>query len=231
MMRHFAWTVVLLVLTACGGSSRLPSDRPVPAASRPDSFEVTFRTSRGTVVAMIHRAWSPLAADRVFDLVERKVWDDLRIYRVVPNFVVQFGLTGDSAVNAAWRTRGLEDEPVRELNRRGRIAFARAGPETRSVQVFINLRDNPRLDTLEARGVVGYPPFGEVTRGMEVVDSLHGGYGNAPAQRQDSIGAQGNRYLDREFPLLDRILEARVTRVWRRERRGRRTGGKKGRRT
>lgn len=205
---------LVAMLAACGRpSAPAPSPWPESDPIAPDSFTVRFETSRGPFEVLVHREWSPLAADRVYALARRKVWDDIRIFRVVPNFVVQFGLTGDSTVNRVWRDRGLPDEPVREANRRGRVSFARAGPGTRSLQVFINLRDNtPRLDTLPAGGIVGYPPFGEVVTGMVSVDSLYGGYGNAPSQRQDSIAVQGNAYLDRVYPLLDRIHRARIVR-------------------
>lgn len=210
-----ALVLALLVLaSACRGApSRLPSPEPSPVA--PDSFIVEFETSKGRFEVLARRDWSPLGVDRLHDLVRRRVYDDIRIFRVVAGFVAQFGLTGDSAVNRAWRGKGIADEPVRAENTRGRVSYARGGPETRSMQLFINLGNNsPRLDTLPAGGVVGYPPIGEVVRGMETVDSFHAGYGNAPSQRQDSIAALGNAWLDRAFPALDRIVRARVVREW-----------------
>jgi peptidyl-prolyl cis-trans isomerase A (cyclophilin A) len=209
-----AATIALSLAACCGAPSRLPSPEPSPVA--PDSFLVEFETSRGRFEVLARRDWSPLGVDRFHDLVRRRVYDDIRVFRVVAGFVAQFGLTGDSAVNRAWRGKGLADEPVRAENTRGRVSYARGGPETRSLQLFINLGNNsPRLDTLPAGGVVGYPPIGEVVRGMETVDSFHAGYGNAPSQRQDSIAALGNAWLDRVFPELDRIVRARVVREWR----------------
>ncbi len=205
-----------LWLAGCAGTpSRMPPAPGAAPAAAPDSFLVAFQTSQGPFEVMVHRSWAPLAADRFYDLVRRRHYDDVRVFRVVTGYVVQFGLTGDTAVNRAWRTQGLPDEPVRSTNARGRVAFARAGPATRSVQIFINLADNtPRLDTLTVSGIVGYPPFGEVVRGMEAVDRFHPGYGNAPSQQQDSIVAGGNAWLDQRYPALDRILSARIVRAW-----------------
>ncbi len=207
---------LMLWLAGCAGTpSRMPPTPGTAPAAAPDSFLVAFQTSQGPFEVMVHRNWAPLAADRVYDLVRRRHYDDVRVFRVVTGYVVQFGLTGDTAVNRAWRTQGLPDEPVRSTNARGRVAFARAGPATRSVQIFINLADNtPRLDTLTVSGIVGYPPFGEVVRGMEAVDRFHPGYGNAPSQQQDSIVAGGNAWLDQRYPALDRILSARIVRAW-----------------
>ena len=204
-----------LAATACRGTpSLLPeTDGGTPPVA-PDSFLVAFETTKGPFTVKAHRAWSPAGVDRFYDLMRRRLYDDTRVYRVVSGFVVQFGLTGHPAANTAWQALGIPDEPVLHQNRRGRVSYARGGPRTRSLQIFINLADNLRLDTLNAGGVAGYPPFGEVVDGMSTVDSLNAEYGNTPAQRQDSIRTQGNAYLDRVFPNLDRILMARITREW-----------------
>ena len=199
---------------ACARRSPIPrgGDRPLTA---PDSFRVAFETSRGSFDVVAHRAWAPAGVDRFYDLVRRRYYDDVRFFRVVPGFVAQFGLSGDPRATEAWRGRPIPDEPVRQTNRRGRIAFARGGPNTRTAQLFINLRDNARLDTLNG---YGFPPIGEVVSGMDVVDSLYAGYGEqAPRGTgpvQDSIRAQGNEYLVRAFPRLDFIRRARVAREW-----------------
>ncbi len=159
-----------------------------PAA--PDSFDVSFETSQGPFVLRAHRDWSPAGVDRLHDLIRRRAYDDLRVYRMMPGFVAQFGLGASPEASAAWQRLGIPDEPVARENGRGRVSFARGGPRTRSLQIFINLGHNsPRLDTLTAAGVVGYPPIGEVIMGMESVDRFSGEYGAAPAQRQDSIRA------------------------------------------
>lgn len=199
---------------ACARRSPMPrpGDRALVA---PDSFRVMFETSRGRFDAVAHRVWAPLGVDRFYDLVRRQYYDDTRVFRVVSNFVAQFGLSGDPRVTAAWRARSIPDDPVRQSNRRGRIAFARGGPNTRTVQLYVNLRDNARLDTV---GGFGFPPIAEVVSGMDVVDSLYSGYGEGPPRGggppQDSIRAQGNEYLHRAFPRLDFIRRARVVREW-----------------
>jgi len=164
---------------------------------------------------MVRRDWAPLAADRFHYLVRQGFYDDVRIFRVVPNFVAQFGLSGDTAVAAAWRELRFPDEPVRHSNVRGTLSFARGGENTRGTQVYINLRDNARLDTLNG---FGFPPFAEVIDGMEVVDSLYSGYGvrGGRGPDQDEIAREGNAYLDREFPLLDAIRRAHVVQRWER---------------
>lgn len=191
-----------------------PAPAPVPATA-PDSFLVRFVTSRGLFEVMAHRDWSPQGVDRFFDLVSRGYYDDTRFFRVIPNFVVQFGISPIPAQNAAWAARPIPDEPVRHSNTRGTIAFARDGPSTRTVQLFINLRDNPRLDKLSG---FGFPPIAEVTSGMAVVDSLYGGYGDGPPRghgpSQDSIATEGNGYLERHFPRLDYIVRVSIEREW-----------------
>jgi len=185
------------------GSARL--DDPAP-----DSFVVRFETSEGEVDVMVHRDWAPRGADRMYALVRHGYYDGARFFRAVPNFVVQFGLAADPAATAAVRERRIPDDSVRRSNVRGTLSFAAAGPNTRTAQLFINLRDNQRLDRL------GFAVAGQVVRGMDVVDSLHTGYGEgAPRGRgptQERITREGEAYLAKEFPLLDQIRRARVVR-------------------
>jgi cyclophilin family peptidyl-prolyl cis-trans isomerase len=191
-----------------GGGTRLPL-----AFASPDSFLVAFETTRGRFDVMAHSQWAPVGTDRFYELVHRRFYDDVVIYRVIKGFVAQFGINGDPAVSAAWRARRLADDPVRQGNKRGRLAFARGGAGTRTTQLYINYADNARLDTLNG---FGFPAFAEVVSGMEVVDSLYNEYAARPASRQDSISRQGNAWLLREFPKLDRIKTARIVREWRR---------------
>jgi len=202
-----------VLLAACSHRSPLlaPTPRELSRAA-PDSFLVELVTSRGTVLVGLHREWSPLAVDRVHFLVRRRYYDGARFFRMVPGFVVQWGISGDPAVNAAWKGRLLPDEPVRQSNTRGRLAFARGGPNTRGTQLYVNLADNARLDTTSS---FGFPPFGEVLRGLPVLDSLFAGYscrrgsqGTCPSQ--DSIQARGSAFLARTYPKLDYIVKARI---------------------
>jgi peptidyl-prolyl cis-trans isomerase A (cyclophilin A) len=183
-------------------------------ATTPDSFLVAFETTRGRFDVMAHTSWAPVGADRFYDLVRRSFYDSTTVFRVVKGFVAQFGISGNPKVSAAWRNRRLGDDRARENNTRGRVSYASGGPGTRTTQLFINYADNVRLDTL---GGIGYPPFGEVVRGMEVVDSLYAEYGGAPSARQDSISRLGNEYLRRNYPKLDMIRTARVIQEWRRQ--------------
>jgi cyclophilin family peptidyl-prolyl cis-trans isomerase len=203
-------------VSACAQLTLLPpgfsNDPPVPG---PDSFVVVFQTTKGPVSLLARRYWSPLGVDRFYDLVRRGFYDGVTFYRVVDGFVAQFGHTDSAVVNAAWRTHGLPDERVVASNTRGRVSFARSGPTTRTYQLYFNLVDNPRLDTLNANGVVGYPPIAEVIEGMENVLRFESRWGGQPSANQDSIAALGRSYLDRVYPGLDRITTARITRRWR----------------
>jgi peptidyl-prolyl cis-trans isomerase A (cyclophilin A) len=172
------------------------------AQQAPDSFRVTFETTRGPFAVQIVRAWAPKGADRFYTLVNERFFDDSRFFRVVPGFVVQFGLNADPGRNRPWDGKRLPDDSVTQTNARGTIVFATQGPNTRTHQLFINLVDNAQLDGM------GFAPIGRVVDGMSVVDSLYGGYGESPDQVL--IERDGNSYLDRYFPKLDRIKTAKV---------------------
>ncbi len=208
--------VALVMATAAVSSCARPAvvssgpPAPAPPLVAPDSFVVAFETSAGRFDVIARRALAPIGVDRFYALVSEGFFDGARFFRVVPGYVVQFGIPADSAVGAAWRDRSIGDDSVRMSNVRGTIAFASGGPETRTTQLFINLADNPKLDTL---GTIGFPPIGEVIGGgMLVVDSLYDGYDKSASRglgpQQDSIRLQGEPYLAREFPLLDHIVRA-----------------------
>lgn len=185
-------------------------------APAPDSFTVQFATSAGDFTLMARRVWAPRGVDRLYYLVTHNYYDQTRFFRVIKGYVAQFGLSGDPQVAASWNERKIDDDPVQASNRRGRVSFASAGPKTRTTQLFINLVDNPRLDTL---GRVGFAPIAEVTDGMDVVDRLYAGYGEGPPRGtgpdQDRIEALGTPYLQREYPKLDYVLSTSVLREWR----------------
>jgi cyclophilin family peptidyl-prolyl cis-trans isomerase len=175
----------------------------------PDSFRVRVETSRGVFVLAITRALAPRGVDRFQQLVRAGFFDDSRFSRVVPGFIAQFGIPGRPETLATWPAPSFPDDSVRASNVRGAIAFAMTGPDTRTHQLFISLVDNSRLDAQ------GFAPIGRVIEGMDVVDALYGGYGETSgggmrAGRQQRVFAEGNRYLDSDFPLLDRLLRARV---------------------
>ncbi|HEX8725780.1 MAG TPA: peptidylprolyl isomerase [Gemmatimonadaceae bacterium] len=201
-MKKLLAVAAVAVLAACGTKGKEASTTAAVPATAPDSFQVEFQTSRGPFTVQVTRALSPHGADRFYQLVSSGYFTDVRFFRVVPGFVAQFGMNGDPKVNAKWAKDTIPDEPVKESNLRGTLVFAKAGPNSRSNQFFINLVDNTRLDAM------GFPPFGRVVSGMSVVDSLYSGYGEEPDQTM--IGAQGNQYLERAFPKLDYIKSAAV---------------------
>lgn len=175
----------------------------------PDAFRVRFETTAGDFVIDVPRAWSPHGADRLYDLVRHGFYDDTRVSRVVPHFIAQFGLNGSPRVIAAWKHATIPDDSVRTSNVRGTVAFAMTGPNTRTTQVYVNLVDNTRLDAQ------GFSPVGRVVEGMDVVDSLYSGYGERAgggvrAGKQGPIEAEGNAWLDRNFPRLDAIIRATI---------------------
>ncbi len=169
----------------------------------PDTYKAKFDTSAGTFVIEVHRDWAPRGADRVYNLVKAGFFDGVRFFRVVPNFMVQFGLNGNPAIQSAWTTASIPDDPVKESNKRSYITFATAGPNTRTTQVFINFRDNSGLDKQ------GFAPFGQVVDGMDVVDKLYSGYGDI-ADKQGEIRTGGNAYLNKTYPKLDYIKTATI---------------------
>jgi cyclophilin family peptidyl-prolyl cis-trans isomerase len=175
----------------------------------PDAYRVTLSTSAGDVVIQVHREWAPLGADRFYNLAKGGFYDDTRIYRVLPDFMAQFGLSGDPYVNRAWKTEYLVDDPLVESNTRGRVAFAKGGLHTRTTEVFISTKDNSSLDDN------GFTPIGEVVEGMDVVDAFFSDYGDGPPRGegpyQAMAAARGNPYFDEEFPELTRIVSVAVT--------------------
>jgi len=179
------------------------------AQPAPDSFDVEMITSAGVVDFRFYRDWSPLGVDRAFYLFKNNFYEGARFYRVIEGFVAQFGGSGDADVDSIWRTMSINDEPVRQTNKRGTISFARAGRRSRSFTFYVNLVDNARLDSLDAGGVVGYPPVGRIVSGMAVIDSLNSEYGAAP-MRTD-LTAQT---LAQEFARLDSISATTITRMW-----------------
>jgi len=174
----------------------------------PATFRVRFDTSEGEVVVEVHREWAPLGADRFYNLVRAGYYEDVRVYRVVPGFVAEFGVNGSGTVTRIWHRFALLDDEVRESNTVGRLSFAASGPNSRTVQVFINLRDNASLDER------GFAPFGEVVEGLAVVQRFYSDYGDGPPRGDGPYQAQaviqGNEYLDAEFPELSVIRSATV---------------------
>ncbi len=175
----------------------------------PEEFRVRFETSKGNIELDIHRDWAPRGADRLYNLVRIGYFQDIAFFRVIDGFMVQFGIHGDPSVNSIWRSARIPDDPVQRSNKRGTVSFATAGPNTRTVQMFINYADrNSFLDSQ------GFSPIGEVASGMDVVDSLYNGYGEGAPQgngpNQGRVQSEGNSYLKSSFPNLDYIHSAEI---------------------
>jgi len=174
----------------------------------PATYKVKFTTTKGDFTVTVTRAWAPLGADRFYNLVKHHFYDNATFFRVLnnPPFMAQFGVSAYPAVSAAWEKAEIKDDPVTQQNVRGFVSFATSGPNTRTTQVFINYGDNKRLDAM------GFAPFGQVTDGMSVVDSLYGEYGEGAPEGagpdQEQINKQGRPYLDKGWPKLDTIKTA-----------------------
>jgi peptidyl-prolyl cis-trans isomerase A (cyclophilin A) len=203
--------IALATLCACIGAGVAAAAPPqllhpeTLKAKAPATYRVSFKTTKGTFVVTVHRAWSPRGADRFYNLARAHFFDGVTFFRVVKNFVVQFGISGDPKVAAAWQQATIADDPVKVSNTLGTITFADAGPSTRTTQVFVNYGNNSSLDT------TGFSPFGRVTSGMSVLNKLYGGYGDQPTNAQQQITTQGNAFLKKQFPKLDHIVTARIS--------------------
>jgi peptidyl-prolyl cis-trans isomerase A (cyclophilin A) len=194
--------LALAVVTPALGQSAALSNPAALREQAPATYKARFDTTKGAFVVEVHRDWAPNGADRFYNLVKNGFFDDCRFFRVVPDFMVQFGINGDPAVQSAWRSANLKDDPVKQSNKRGYITFATAGPNTRTTQVFINFKDNGGLDRQ------GFAPFGEVVSGMDIVDKITSQYGEKP--NQGSIQMEGNTYLNKDFPKLDYVKTATI---------------------
>ncbi len=201
--------------TAVLGSAIQPAhaDDKDPKTPKPDSvpekFQVKIETSKGDIVIEVTRAWSPNGAARFYDAVKAGFYDDCRFFRVIPGFMVQWGINGDPKVQSKWREAEIKDDVVpakeRASNTRGLITFAKSGrPHSRTTQLFINFGNNARLDA------DGFTPFGQVIEGMDVVDKLNAKYEGAPSDQQPRIQREGNAFLDKAYPGLDFIKKATI---------------------
>jgi peptidyl-prolyl cis-trans isomerase A (cyclophilin A) len=186
----------------------LQPNSPAMNQPPPARFKVPFETTECGFVIDVDTALAPMGARRFYNLVRNGYYDGVRFFRVVPGFVVQFGISGDPAIAAAWRAARIPDDAPRASNQRGSVTFATNGPSTRTVQLFINLVDNSRLDA------TGFAPFGRVSGGMDVVERFYSEFGEGPPRGrgpdQSRLQAEGEAYLQREFAPLDRVVRARI---------------------
>jgi peptidyl-prolyl cis-trans isomerase A (cyclophilin A) len=207
-----ALTMVSQAVLAGGatqGRTSMSSDSALMTPSKlteqaPANYDVKFVTTKGDFTVHVVRSLAPLGADRFYNLVKHGFYDDCTVFRVVPGFVIQFGISGTPKISSVWQNANIKDDVVNGSNKKGTITFAMAGPNTRTTQVFISLGNNAALDSQ------GFAPFGQVTQGMSVVESLYGGYADQPTGRQGEISTQGNAYLKQNFPKLDSIISATI---------------------
>ena len=196
-MRRFVTAALVVGACAMTAYAGQATDEKAPA-----TFKVKFDSSAGPFVVEVHRVWAPNAADHFYTLVKNGFYDEARFFRVVPNFMVQFGINADPAVQAKFKNT-IQDDPVKEGNKRGYVTFAQtSAPNSRSTQIFVNFKDNAFLDSQR------FAPFGRVTSGMEAVEKINAEYGEKP--NQGSIQSQGNTYLKASFPKLDYVKKATI---------------------
>jgi peptidyl-prolyl cis-trans isomerase A (cyclophilin A) len=198
----------LLILTGmlilgCQGKTFNPS---WTAEKAPAEFTIRFETTKGDFDVRVYAAWSPQAADRLYQLAKHNYFDYAIFYRVTEDYVAQFG-SSNRVLTSQWMSYPVPDEPVLQPNKRGTVTFARAGKDNRGSDLFINLADNTKLDTTEQLGVRGYPPLGEVIRGMDIVDKLYDVYGDDLMQETDRMYSDRNGFMQM-YPGLDYIKEA-----------------------
>ena len=208
--RFFGVAAIVLgtTLAVAGQADKAKLSNPAALTEvAPATFKANFNTSQGLFVVTVHKDWAPKGADRFFNLVKSGYFDDIRFFRVIPNFMAQFGIHGTPSVSAAWTSARITDDPVKQSNKRGFVTFATAGPNTRTTQLFVNFGDNVGLDKQ------GFAPFGEVTTGMDVVDKLFSGYGEI-YQRKDfelpRFMSEGNAYMNKAFPKMDYVKTATI---------------------
>jgi len=207
MMRKGIAIILLVLLSNCASKKFKEKwlEKEAPA-----TFKARFETTQGNFDIEAVREWSPAGVDRLYQLIITNYYEDVSIFRVVPNFVAQFGIHKDTLINKSWAERGIVDEPVLKKNEVMTIAFARGGVASRSNQIFINLKDNLRLDQLSYSGVTGFPVVAKVSNGQENVLKFYNGYGETLGRKQGAIAKYGNEFLKAEYPKVDYIKKAYI---------------------
>tara|TARA_R110001632_G_scaffold42605_1_gene107859 strand:- start:948 stop:1574 length:627 start_codon:yes stop_codon:yes gene_type:complete len=206
-MKKIVALLVIILIASC--SPKLFKEKWTEQQA-PETFKARFETTQGNFDIISKREWSPNGVDRLYQLIKNEFYTDMAIFRVVPNYVAQFGIHDNSIVNKGWNGIGVEDEEVLISNTKGTMAFARSTKKTRTTQIFVNLKDNKRLDKLEYSGVKGFPVVAKVTSGMENVLKFYDKHGDKLGMQQDSIQIQGNKFLRKNYPKIDYIIKAYI---------------------
>jgi peptidyl-prolyl cis-trans isomerase A (cyclophilin A) len=171
-------------------------------AKAPPVFLVKLNTTKGPIVIRVTKNWAPVGADRFYNLVRSGFYNNNIVFRSTNQFA-QFGIPAKPELSRVWMERTMFDDRAIQSNKRGMVSFAAGeAKNSRSVQVFISKVDNTYLDSY------GFAPFGEVIEGLENLDMLYKGYGETITQLQGEIMNQGNVFLEKNYPRLDRITTA-----------------------
>ena len=206
--------LLLLALLLCLSVNMLHSqslpDPSILQVIAPDTFQAVCVTTKGEFTIEAIRDWSPLGVDRLYQLITSGFYTNNCIFRVQPEYVVQFGISNNSEANYFWEKRPIPDEPVMGHNLKGIISYARDGKNSRTAQLFINKKDNFKLDTIDYNGLRGFPPVARIIKGFEVVEAFNAKYGFEPANHQDSVMVNGNAYWEEKFPGMDYIKELKI---------------------
>ena len=206
-MKKIIGLIILISFVSC--SPKLFKEKWTEEEA-PAYFKARFETTQGNFDIEAKRAWSPEGVDRLYQLIKNEFYSDIAIFRVVPGFVAQFGIHNDSLINASWRSFKIEDEEVLESNDFMTISFARGGVKTRTTQLFINLKNNKRLDALAYSGVKGFPVIAKVIAGKDNILKFYDGYGDRLGMRQDSLNRYGNAFIRTNYPEIDFIKKTYI---------------------
>jgi len=204
-MKTLTYLIITIVIISC--SPKVFHEKWTEKQA-PEYFKARFETTQGNFDIKAKREWSPKGVDRLYQLIKSNFYTDIAIFRVIPEFVVQFGIQNDSILNNSWKKHKIKDESVLQSNDSMAISFARDGINSRTTQIFINLKNNHRLDTVDYNDVIGFPVIAIITNGMETVHKFYDTKDNVPDQ--DSIQKYGNNYLKRNYPKLDYIKKAYI---------------------
>lgn len=212
-MKSLTAFIVTSLLFLQAQAQLVKTDANLLKLKAPETFQAEFITSKGNFTVEVYRNWSPLGADRFYQLVRSGYYNNTVIFRVVKDYLVQFGVSENKQKNIFWQGKNLKDEPVVGSNTDSTLCFSRGAPNTRKTSVFINLRNNLTYDTMQTAGVKGFVPFAKVLQGMDVVRQFFSDYGNETMRAADSVYFKGNAYLLKRFPGLDLIKEARIVKT------------------
>jgi peptidyl-prolyl cis-trans isomerase A (cyclophilin A) len=210
MKRFDLMALLVICISALSLQSQTIPDTTILQLKAPDTFQAEFVTTKGNFTIEAYRNWSPLGVDRLYQLIRSGFYTTNCIFRVQPEYVVQFGISNNPDANHFWDKHPVADEPVMGNNLKGVIAYARDGANTRTAQLFINMKDNFKLDTVNYNGLRGFPPIARIISGFDVVEAFNSKYGFEPADHQDSVMVQGNAYWEKKFPGLDYIIKAQL---------------------